>query len=169
MVHMSAQVIGSVHIGSDCSIWPNAVVRGDVNHISIGHGTNIQDLVMCHVTHKNPANPCGYPLTIGQFVTVGHSAILHGCTIGNEVLVGMGSIILDDAVIEDHVMLGAGSLVTGAKRLESGYLYMGSPAKQVRALTPDEILGLRYSAEHYIRIKNNYLITETSDTPETPP
>lgn len=167
MVHISAQVIGSVVIGSDCSIWPNAVIRGDVNHISIGDGTNIQDLVMCHVTHKNPTNPCGYPLTIGQFVTVGHSAILHGCTIGNEVLIGMGSIILDDAVIEDQVMVGAGSLVTSGKRLKSGFLYVGSPAKQVRPLTRDEITGLRYSAEHYIRVKNNFLITEVSDAAET--
>ena len=111
--------------------------------------------------------PNGYTLTIGDHVTVGHSAILHGCSIGNDVLIGMGSIVLDDVVIEDNVMVGAGSLVTSGKRLESGYLYLGSPAKQVRALTPDEITGLRYSAEHYIRVKNNFLITEASDTADT--
>ena len=166
-IHPSAQVIGDVTIGDDCSIWPNAVLRGDVNSIRIGHGSNIQDLVMCHVTHKSAHLPDGYTLTIGDHVTVGHSAILHGCAIGNDVLIGMGSIILDDVVIEDNVMVGAGSLVTSGKRLESGYLYLGSPAKQVRALTPDEITGLRYSAEHYIRVKNNFLITDASDAADT--
>jgi carbonic anhydrase/acetyltransferase-like protein (isoleucine patch superfamily) len=163
-VHPSAQVIGDVTIGDDCSIWPNAVIRGDVNSIRIGNGTNIQDLVMCHVTHKSAHLPAGHTLTIGNHVTIGHSAILHGCTIGNDVLIGMGSIILDDVVIEDNVMVGAGSLVTSGKRLESGFLYMGSPAKQARPLTPEEITGLRYSAEHYIRVKNNFLITEASES-----
>jgi carbonic anhydrase/acetyltransferase-like protein (isoleucine patch superfamily) len=166
-VHSSAQVIGDVIVGDDCSIWPNAVIRGDVNSIRIGNGTNIQDLVMCHVTHKSAHLPDGYTLTIGDHVTIGHSAILHGCSIGNDVLIGMGSIILDDVVIEDNVMVGAGSLVTSGKRLVSGYLYIGSPAKQVRALTPDEITGLRYSAEHYIRVKNNFLITEASESAVT--
>lgn len=166
-IHPSAQVIGDVIIGDDCSIWPNAVLRGDVNAIRIGYGSNIQDLVMCHVTHKSAHLPDGYALTIGNHVTIGHSAILHGCTIGNDVLVGMGSIVLDDVVIEDNVMVGAGSLITSGKRLESGYLYIGSPAKQVRALTPDEIAGLRYSAEHYIRVKNNFLITDASDAADT--
>jgi carbonic anhydrase/acetyltransferase-like protein (isoleucine patch superfamily) len=166
-VHPSAQVIGDVIVGDDCSIWPNAVIRGDVNSIRIGNGTNIQDLAMCHVTHKSAHLPDGYTLTIGDHVTIGHSAILHGCSIGNDVLIGMGSIILDDVVIEDNVMVGAGSLVTSGKRLESGFLYMGSPAKQARPLTPDEITGLRYSAEHYIRVKNNFLITEASESAVT--
>jgi carbonic anhydrase/acetyltransferase-like protein (isoleucine patch superfamily) len=166
-VHPSAQVIGDVTIGDDCSIWPNAVIRGDVNSIRIGNGTNIQDLAMCHVTHKSAHLPDGYTLRIGDHVTIGHSAILHGCSIGNDVLIGMGSIILDDVVIEDNVMVGAGSLVTSGKRLESGFLYVGSPAKQVRALTPEEITGLRYSAEHYIRVKNNFLITEASESAVT--
>jgi carbonic anhydrase/acetyltransferase-like protein (isoleucine patch superfamily) len=166
-VHPSAQVIGDVTIGDDCSIWPNAVIRGDVNSIRIGRGSNIQDLVMCHVTHKSAHLPDGYTLTIGDHVTIGHSAILHGCSIGNDVLIGMGSIILDDVVIEDNVMVGAGSLVTSGKRLTSGFLYIGSPAKQARPLTPEEITGLRYSAEHYIRVKNNFLITEASDAAGT--
>jgi carbonic anhydrase/acetyltransferase-like protein (isoleucine patch superfamily) len=153
----SAQLIGDVVIGDDCSIWPNAVLRGDVSHIRVGRGSNIQDLACCHVVHKQPSRPDGLPLIIGEYVTVGHSAILHGCTIGNEVLIGMGSIVLDGAVIGDHVLLGAGSLVPVGKVLEAGKLYMGRPAKAVRDLTAEEIVTLRYSADHYIKVKNNYL------------
>jgi carbonic anhydrase/acetyltransferase-like protein (isoleucine patch superfamily) len=155
-VHESAQVIGAVEIGEDASVWCNAVLRGDVNSIRIGRGTNFQDLAMGHVTHKTEAKPNGSPLIVGDFVTVGHAAILHGCTIGDESLIGMGSIVLDDAVIERHVMLGAGSLVPPGKLLESGFLYLGRPATKIRALTSEEIDFLRYSAEHYINTKNNY-------------
>lgn len=112
---------------------------------------------MCHVTHKTSDKPEGSPLIIGDYVTVGHSVILHGCRIGNECLIGMGSIVMDDAVIPDRVMIGAGSLVSPGKTLESGMLYMGRPAKAVRALTNEEIAYLRYSAENYIKLKNNYL------------
>ena len=156
-LHDSAQVIGDVLVGDDCSIWFNAVVRGDVNHIRIGRGTNIQDLSMCHVAHKGVDNPEGSPLIIGEYVTIGHSVILHGCRIGDEVLVGMGSIVMDDAVIGKQVMIGAGSLVPPGKTLESGTLYVGRPVKAVRKLTPEEIIGLRYSADHYIMVKNNHL------------
>ena len=156
-VHASCQIIGDVSIGNDSSIWCNAVLRGDVNRIVIGQGSNVQDFTMGHVSHKTPNKPDGSPLLIGDYVTVGHSAILHGCTIGNECLIGIGSIILDDAVILDHVMIGAGSLVPPGKVLESGMLYMGSPVKAIRALTPEETAYLRYSAEHYIQLKNNYL------------
>jgi len=155
--HASSQIIGEVSIGDDSSVWCNAVLRGDVNRIVIGRGSNIQDLTMGHVSHKTPDKPDGSPLLIGDYVTVGHSVVLHGCKIGNECLIGMGSIILDDAVIPDHVMIGAGSLVSPGKVLESGMLYVGRPAKAVRALTPEEIAHLRYSAEHYIQVKNNYL------------
>ncbi len=155
-IHPSAQTIGDVHIGKDASVWCNAVLRGDVNHIRIGDGTNIQDLTMCHVSHKTPTKPLGSPLIIGNFVTVGHSVILHGCTIGNHCLVGMGSIVMDDVVMEEFVMVGAGSLVPPNKRLLSGFLYIGRPVQQVRALTVDELTFLRYSAEHYIRVKNTY-------------
>ena len=155
--HPSCQIIGDVTIGDDSSVWCNAVLRGDVNRIVIGRGSNVQDLTMGHVSHKTPDKPDGSPLLIGDYVTVGHSAILHGCTIGNECLIGMGSVILDDAVIPDHVMIGAGSLVSPGKVLESGMLYVGRPVKAVRALTPEEITHLRYSAEHYIQLKNNYL------------
>ncbi len=162
--HASCQIIGDVSIGDDSSIWCNAVLRGDVNRIVIGRGSNVQDFTMGHVSHKTQSKPDGSPLLIGDYVTVGHSAILHGCKIGNECLIGMGSIILDDAVIHDHVMIGAGSLVPPGKALESGMLYVGRPVKAVRELTPEEIAYLRYSAEHYMQVKNNYL----SNLLETP-
>lgn len=159
-LHDSAHVIGDVRLGNDSSVWCNAVMRGDVNHIVVGSCSNIQDFVMCHVSHKTQSKPLGSPLVIGDFVTIGHSAILHGCEIGDECLVGMGSIIMDDVVIESRVMIGAGSLVPPGKRLESGWLYVGRPAEKARPLTESEIAYLRYSAEHYVRVKNNYLAGE---------
>ncbi len=156
-VHSSAQVIGDVKLGDDSSVWCNTVLRGDVNRIVIGRGTNVQDLTVGHVSHKNPENPEGSPLIVGDYVTIGHSVILHGCRIGNECLIGMGSIILDDTVIPDRVVIGAGSLVTQGKALESGMLYLGRPAKAVRALTNEEIAYLMYSAEHYMKLKDDYL------------
>ena len=156
-LHPSCQVIGEVKLGDDSSIWCNTVLRGDVNRIVIGRGTNVQDLTMGHVSHKTTEKPDGSPLIIGDYVTVGHSVILHGCSIGNECLIGMGSIIMDDVVILDRVMIGAGSLVSPGKVLESGMLYMGRPAKAVRALTEEETAYLRHSAEHYIGVKDNYL------------
>jgi carbonic anhydrase/acetyltransferase-like protein (isoleucine patch superfamily) len=128
----------------------------------VGRGTNVQDLTMGHVSHKSTEKPEGSPLIIGDYVTVGHSVILHGCTIGNECLIGMGSIVMDDAVVPDHVMIGAGSLIAPGKMLESGMLYTGRPAKAIRVLTAEEIAYLRYSAEHYIKAKNNYLSSEKS-------
>ena len=163
-VHASAQIIGNVKIGNDSSIWCNTVLRGDVNHIVIGQCSNVQDLTMGHVSHKTPDKPNGSPLVVGDYVTVGHSVILHGCTIGNECVIGMGSVIMDDVVIPDRVMIGAGSLAPPGKALESGMLYMGRPVKAIRALTPDEIDHLRYLAEHYVEVKNNYL----NNLPETP-
>ncbi|WP_338761775.1 gamma carbonic anhydrase family protein [Massilia sp. METH4] len=155
-VHASAQVIGNVRLGADASVWCNTVLRGDVNDIEIGRCTNIQDFAMCHVSHRTPQKPQGSPLVIGDYVTIGHSALLHGCRIGNECLIGMGSIIMDDVVIPDRVMVGAGSLVSPRSTLESGYLYVGRPAMRVRPLTEAEIAYLRYSAEHYVRVKDNY-------------
>jgi carbonic anhydrase/acetyltransferase-like protein (isoleucine patch superfamily) len=155
-LHPSAQVIGEAILGDDASVWCNAVVRADVNRIVIGRCTNIQDFVMCHVSHKTENKPLGSPLIIGDYVTIGHSVILHGCEIGDECLIGMGSIVMDDAVISRNVMLGAGSLVPPGTRLESGFLYVGRPAEKVRPLSESEIAYLRYSAEHYVRVKNNY-------------
>ncbi len=155
--HASSQVIGDVKIGDDSSVWCNTILRGDVNRIVVGRGTNVQDLTMGHVSHKTAEKPEGSPLIIGDYVTVGHSVVLHGCSIGNECLIGIGSIILDDAVVQDRVMLGAGSLVPPGKVLESGKLYIGRPAKAVRELTQEELVHLRYSAEHYVRLKDDYL------------
>jgi len=157
----SAQVIGQVEIGADSSIWPNTSIRGDVNWIKIGANTSIQDGSVLHVTHDHTnKHPGGYPLTIGSQVTVGHNVVLHGCTIADNCLIGMGAIILDDAYLEENVFLAAGALVSPGKRLESGYLYVGSPAKKARALTDDEIEGLQYSADHYVKLKNVYLSIE---------
>jgi len=160
-IHPSAQVIGDVQIGDDSSVWCNTVLRGDVNRIRIGHSSNIQDLSMGHVSHKSASKPEGSPLLIGNYVTIGHSVILHGCSIGDECLIGMGSIVMDDVVVPARTMVGAGSLIGPGKVLESGYLYMGRPAAKVRALTPEEIAYLRYSAEHYVRVKDNFLASET--------
>ena len=156
-IHDSAQMIGDVTIGPDSSVWCNTVLRGDVNRIVIGTGSNIQDFAMGHVSHKSAKKPEGSPLIIGNHVTVGHSVLLHGCRIGNECLIGMGSIVMDDVVVEDRVMIGAGSLVSPGKVLKSGHLYVGRPAVAVRELTAEEITYLKYSAEHYIRVKDNYL------------
>ncbi len=156
-LHASSQVIGDVKIGDDSSIWCNTILRGDVNRIVVGRGTNVQDLTMGHISHKTVEKPEGSPLIIGDYVTVGHSVVLHGCSIGNECLIGIGSIILDDAVVQDRVMVGAGSLVPPGKVLESGKLYIGRPAKAVRELTQEELVHLRYSAEHYMRLKDDYL------------
>lgn len=151
-----ALVIGDVTLGEDSSVWPFTVIRGDVNTIRIGARTNIQDNSVLHVTHDGKYTPGGYALSVGNDVTVGHRVILHACTVGDLCLIGMGSIIMDGAVIESKVMLAAGSLVPGGKHLESGYLYMGSPVKQARELTKDEIESLQYSADHYVEVKNSH-------------
>jgi carbonic anhydrase/acetyltransferase-like protein (isoleucine patch superfamily) len=156
-VHDRATVIGDVQLGAKASVWPGAVIRGDVNHIRIGAGTNVQDNSVLHVSHKTPADPMGGPLVVGDRVTIGHTVILHACTVEDECLIGMGSIILDRAVISKHVLLGAGSLVPEGKVLESGHLYLGRPAKPVRPLSAEEIAYFNYSAEHYIRLMEAYL------------
>lgn len=156
-IHPNATVIGEVEIGRDSSVWPSAVIRGDVNHIHIGYGTNVQDLSMLHVSHKSNRDSVGAPLMIGNHVTIGHSVILHGCTLADECLIGMGSIVMDKAIVQKHVLLAAGSLVPEGKVLDSGYLYMGRPAKKMRALTEAEIGHFMYSANHYIKLKNAYL------------
>ena len=155
-VDPTALVIGDVVLGDQVSVWPMAVVRGDVNRIRIGARSNVQDGSVLHVSHKTPANPAGGPLVIGARVTIGHTVILHACTIEDECLIGMGSIILDRAVIQKQVLLGAGSLVPEGKLLESGHLYLGSPAKRVRPLTDDEIAYFNYSAQHYVALARSY-------------
>lgn len=152
-VDASAVVIGDVVIGDNSSVWPLCVLRGDVNAIRIGEASNIQDGSILHVTHRSESNAGGYALEVGDRVTVGHKVILHGCHIGNECLIGMGAIVMDGVVIEDRVLLGAGSLVPPGKRLESGFLYLGNPARRVRALNDDELGMFEYSAQHYVRLK----------------
>ncbi|OXY80362.1 gamma carbonic anhydrase family protein [Oceanimonas doudoroffii] len=156
-VETSAVLYGDIHLGDDSSIWPLVAARGDVNHIRIGARSNIQDGTVLHVTRKSEDKPDGLPLLIGDDVTVGHKAMLHACSIGNRVLVGMGAIILDGAVVEDDVIIGAGTLVPPGKRLESGYLYVGSPVRQARPLTEKEKAFLPESADNYVRLKDEYL------------
>ncbi len=153
----SAVVIGDVILGDDVSIWPTTVVRGDVERITIGDGTNVQDGSVLHVTHAGKYTAQGHPLKIGKGVTIGHRAVVHACTVGDYCLVGIGAIIMDGAVLEDYVMLGAGALVSPGKKLESGYLYVGVPAKQARPLKESEKEFLEYSSRQYIQLKNEYL------------
>src|SRR5579863_9730112 len=153
----SAVVIGKVTLGADVSLWPCVVARGDVNSISVGARSNIQDLSMLHVTHDGPYSPGGFPLNIGADVTVGHKCLLHACSIGDRCLIGMGAIVMDGAVVEDEVLLGAGSLVSPGKRLEARHLYRGIPAQKIRPVTATELEMLRYSAAHYVRLKDRYL------------
>jgi carbonic anhydrase/acetyltransferase-like protein (isoleucine patch superfamily) len=157
-VDASAVVLGDVEIGDDSSIWPLVVIRGDMHSIRIGERSSVQDGSVLHITHAGPFNPGGYPLNIGDDVTIGHKVTLHGCDVGNRVLIGMGSIVMDGVVIEDEVVLGAGSLVPPGKRLESGYLYVGSPAKQARPLTDKERSYFSYSASNYVRLKDQHLM-----------
>lgn len=154
----SACVIGDVVIGEDSSIWPMVAIRGDVNDISIGDRTNIQDGSVLHVTHKGPLSPGGNALHIGSDVTVGHGAVIHACTIEDGCLIGMGSVVLDGAVIQKGAMVGAGSVVSPGKVLKGGYLYIGTPARQARELNQKEKDFLLYSAEHYVKLKNDYLV-----------
>ena len=160
----SAVIIGDVEIGDDSSVWPLVSIRGDMHRIRIGARTSIQDNSCLHITHASEFNPQGYPLQIGDDVTVGHHVMLHGCTIGNQVLIGMSSTILDGAVVEDKVVIGAGSLVPPGKRLQSGYLYLGSPAKQIRPLTEAELRYFHYACKNYVALKNEYLKQQTDDT-----
>ena len=152
-----ALVIGRVTLASHVSIWPGAIVRGDVHDISIGAYSNIQDQCVCHVTHQSHLHQNGFALTIGEYVTVGHGAILHGCQIKDRVLCGIGSIILDGAIVESDCLIAAGSLVPPGKLLKSGYLYLGNPVQAIRELTREETESIQYNAKHYCRLKQTYL------------
>jgi carbonic anhydrase/acetyltransferase-like protein (isoleucine patch superfamily) len=152
----SAVVIGDVEMGDNCSVWPLTVIRGDSNRIRIGNDTNIQDGSVLHVTHDGEFSPGGAELHIGNQVTVGHKVLLHGCRIGNQCLIGMGSIVADNAVVQDQVMIGSGSLVPPNKVLESGYLYLGNPVVQKRPLSERELEFLSYVSRHYVLLKQSY-------------
>ncbi|WP_069649392.1 gamma carbonic anhydrase family protein [Caloranaerobacter ferrireducens] len=139
----SAEIIGDVEIGENTSVWYNTVIRGDENSIKIGKYTNIQDGCVIHISKE-------YETVIGDYVTIGHKAIVHACKVGDNVLIGMGAIILDGAEIEDNVLVGAGSIVTPGKKIPSGTLVLGSPAKVIRKLTDEEIKHLKQSAIDYV-------------------
>ena len=156
-VDISSVLVGDITLADDVSIWPLVAARGDVNLITIGARTNVQDGSVLHVTRKSEHNPQGNPLIIGADVTVGHKCMLHGCILGDRILVGMGAIIMDGAIIEDDVFIGAGSLVPPNKTLKSGYLYVGNPVKQVRSLKESESSFLKQSALNYVKLKNEYL------------
>lgn len=149
----TAVVIGNVTIGEDSSVWPTTVIRGDVNRITIGDRTSIQDGSVLHVNHDADYNPGGDPISVGSGVTVGHKVMLHGCTIEDRCLIGMSSTILDKVVVQSNTIIGAGSLVSPGKVLEGGFLYVGVPARQVRKLTDEELAYLDYAADFYTRLK----------------
>ncbi len=156
-IDSSAVLIGDITMGSDVSVWPLVAARGDVNKITIGDRTNVQDGTVLHVTRSSSQNPAGYPLVIGDDVTIGHKCMLHGCTLGNRILLGMGSIVLDGATLEDDVFIGAGTVVPPNKVCRSGYLYVGNPMREVRPLKDTELTFLKKSASNYLITKDEYI------------
>jgi len=156
-IDRDAVVIGDVEIGEGSSVWPMTVVRGDIHRIRIGKRTSVQDGSILHVTHAGPFNPDGFPLIIGDDVTIGHKAMLHGCTIGNRVLIGMAAVIMDGVVVYDEVIIAAGTLVPPGKVLESGFLYKGNPARQARTLTEQEMTFFCYTSKRYVDLAAKYI------------
>src|SRR5690606_31734359 len=159
----SAQVIGDVVLGDDVSIWPMTVVRGDVNFIRIGARSNIQDGVVIHVSHDGPhLKDGGFATVIGEDVTIGHRAIIHACRIEDACLIGMGAVVMDGAVVRKHGFVGANALVSPGKEVGEGGRWLGNPARLVRKLDDAQIEGLYYSAQHYVRLKDDYLLDAAS-------
>jgi len=156
-VDPAATVIGDVVLGDDVSIWPGAVLRGDVHYIRVGARSNVQDGAIVHVTHDGPYSPGGFPTLIGAGVTIGHGAVIHACTIEDYCLIGMHATVLDGAVVKQHGFVGAGSLVPPGKVVGEGELWLGNPAQCVRRLSDKQIEQLHYSADHYVRLKDTYL------------
>jgi len=157
-VDETALVVGQVSIGDDSSIWPMATVRGDVHSISIGERTSVQDGSVLHVTHAGPYVPEGHKLVIGDDVTIGHKAMLHGCIIEDCCLIGMGAVVMDGAIIHSQVVLGANSLVPPGKELEGGFLWVGSPARKIRPLTEEEKVYFEYSSGNYVKLKDRHIV-----------
>ena len=153
----TALVIGDVTLEADVSLWPKVVARGDVNSIHVGARSNIQDGTILHVSHDSEFAPGGFALHIGADITVGHQAILHGCTVEDRCLIGMAATVMDGAVIQSGAIVGAGSLVPPGRTLEGGFLWVGSPARKVRPLRPEEEDFLDYSAAHYVELKNRHM------------
>jgi carbonic anhydrase/acetyltransferase-like protein (isoleucine patch superfamily) len=157
-VDPAASVIGAVELGDDVSIWPGAVLRGDVHHIRIGARSNVQDGSIVHVTHDGPYSRGGFPAIIGEGVTIGHAAVIHACTIGDYCLIGMHATVLDGASVKKYGFVGAGSLIPSGKTVGERELWLGNPAKFVRLLSDRQIEQLHYSADHYVRLKDDYLL-----------
>jgi carbonic anhydrase/acetyltransferase-like protein (isoleucine patch superfamily) len=156
-VDIAATVIGDVVLGDDVSIWPGAVLRGDVHYIRVGARSNVQDGAIVHVTHDGPFSPGGFPTLIGEDVTVGHGAVIHACTIEDCCLIGMGSTVLDGATIKKYGFVGAGSVIPPGKVVGERELWLGNPAKFMRLLSDKQVEQLQYSASHYVRLKDDYL------------
>lgn len=154
----SADLIGDVSLGEESSVWFNVTIRGDVNWIKIGDRSNIQDNTCIHVMNQTG------PTQIGDEVTVGHNAMIHGCTIHDRALIGIHATVLDQAVIESDVIVAAGSLVPPGKRLESGYMYMGTPVEKKRKLTDDEIASIKEHADNYVKYARAYMQKDTYET-----
>jgi carbonic anhydrase/acetyltransferase-like protein (isoleucine patch superfamily) len=156
-VDPAATLVGDVELGEDSSLWPGTVVRGDVHYIRIGARTNVQDGTIIHVTHDGTYTPGGFPTIIGDDVTIGHAAVIHACRIEDLCLIGMHATVLDGAVVKKHGFVGAGAVVSPGKTVGEGELWLGNPARMVRRLSEREIEQLRYSAQHYVRLKDAYL------------
>jgi carbonic anhydrase/acetyltransferase-like protein (isoleucine patch superfamily) len=156
-VDPAATVIGDVELGDDVSIWPGASVRGDVEKIRIGARSNVQDGAVLHVTHDGPYSPGGFPCIVGTDVTIGHAAVVHACTLEDCCLIGMHATVLDGAVVKRHAFVGAGALIAPGKVVDEGELWVGNPGRCVRKLSDTEIEALRYSASHYVELKDEYL------------
>jgi carbonic anhydrase/acetyltransferase-like protein (isoleucine patch superfamily) len=152
-----ARIIGNVEIGNDSSVWPMVVIRGDMNAIRIGHSCSIQDGSVLHITHDSQYHPGGHSLSLGDRVTVGHNAVLHGCHIESDVLIGMSATVMDGAYIESQCIIAAGCLVPPGKQLQKGFLYRGQPCQKARALTQDELKYFLYTANNYKMLKDEYL------------
>jgi carbonic anhydrase/acetyltransferase-like protein (isoleucine patch superfamily) len=153
----AALAIGDVELGDDASLWPFAVARGDVHYIRIGARTNVQDGAVLHVTHDGEYTPGGFPLTIGDDVTIGHGAIVHACTVRIACLIGMNATVLDGAVVNQHSLVAAGAVIAPGKIVGEGELWVGNPARRARRLSDREIESLYYSARHYVKLKDRYL------------
>ncbi len=169
----SATLIGDVELGDDASVWPGAVVRGDVQHIHIGAHTNVQDGAILHATHDGPYSSGGRSLEVGAGVTIGHGAVLHACCVGDTCLIGIHAVLLDGVVVEPTAMIGAAALIPPGRIVGRGELWLGNPARCVRKLNASEIEQLAYSAAHYVRLKNRYLdagqgVATPSETTELP-
>ncbi|GLQ97940.1 gamma carbonic anhydrase family protein [Dyella mobilis] len=156
-VDPAATVIGDVVLGDDVSIWPGAVLRGDVHYIRIGARSNVQDGAVVHVTHDGPYLPGGFPTIVGEGVTIGHAAVIHACTIEDYCLIGMHATVLDGAVVKKYGFVGAGSVVPPGKVVGERELWLGSPAQRVRVLSDKQVEQLHYSADQYVRLKDVYL------------